>query len=635
MRTSRFHFLMNAVWLVGSASQAQIFFPNTGGSMPPNENPAVTPVSRTVGAQVYVPPMGASVTIGMLYRFSATGITAPVAPLDLGGAQAFVQIGAGAPLTCTATASPALNQCGFKDGSNIITAGDYAVSVLYNGLFPDGTAIEYWVTGVKTNAGSNPPSVAQSAFSAPDHVRFLTKSVTRTPVSAAMVLDVSGSMASSIVGGSGTRLAALQSASEVFLNLLRSLPADPNDRVGAVFFSTNAPVPDSMIAATQNVMVDTLIGTIGAKVANGSTSIGDGLLKGRDLIKSTSPNTNARSILLFSDGEQNTAPNTDGSLNISGAAAAADNGQLDPSITKVCPVTLGDLTTPGFTLMKNIAASRCGARYQHVLGTSAGPDLTLFFAQALENAFIGDKLETSKMLSGALSPSTSSTQTETFAVNSADQYLKIVLSWDAGQTRSLPFQLQAPDGTVVDPQPFTVVGRSRTSVTSIAFPIVVNGKTVQKAGNWKIVIGSSGAGAANFGQLQFSGLILLDNALLDSNFEASNPGAGTGEPIRLRVTLKEGGKPVTGATVIAQMAGPQQGLGDILATQPTPAGLPTSADPLTPAQAKLAALEANPATQGLFLPQNLPAVTLLDDGMHDDGKAGDGVYGAFVHGHQP
>jgi hypothetical protein len=622
MKISRLAFLTSAAWLACAAARAQSVVPNLIGSVPPNESPAITPIGRQIGAQ------------GLLYRFSISGIIMPMMPpaLNLSGAQAFVQIGAAAPLACTATASPASNQCGFVEGGNV-PAQDYAVRIVYNGLFPDGTVIQYWVTGVRTAATSNPASVAQDPLSA-THISFLTKSVTRTPVSAAMVLDISGSMASNIVGGTGTRLAALQSSSEVFLNLLKSLPADPSDRTGAVFFSTSASVPPPMIAANDAVAVDGLISSIDAKVANGSTSIGDGLLKARDLIKNTSPTTNARSILLFSDGEQNTAPNTDGTLNISGAAAAADNGLFEPSITKVCPVTLGNQTTPGFTLMQNIGNSRCSGRSAHVTDTAAGtPELTLFFAQALENAFVGDKLETSKMLSGTLNPTAGPTQTETFTVNSGDQFLKIVLSWDTGRIESLPFQLQAPDGTLVDPRLFTVVGQNRNSVTSIAFPIVVSNKNVQKAGDWKIVIG--GAAGPQIGivaQVQYSGLILLDNAILDSNFEAINPDPGTGEPIRLRATLKEGGRPVTGATVIAQMAGPKQGLGDILATQATPATLPPSADQQTPAQAKLAALEADPATQGLFLPQNLPAVTLFDDGMHDDGAAGDGVYGGSFAG---
>ena len=611
--------LLLILWCVAApfvpSAFAQAIFPDTGNSIPDDETPPTTPRSREAGVK------------GMLYKFNVNSILNP-APLDLSGAQAFVKIGGAAAITCTATAAPAANQCGYQEASNI-PLQLYYVEVFYNGLFPDNTVIEYWATGVKTNAASNPVSILQTAVNPPDHVHFLTSTVTRTPVSAAMVLDISGSMASNIVGGNGTRMSALQAASEVFLGLLNSLPPDPSDRTGAVFFSTTASPGAPMVAANDSLSVNNLKMNIDAKTPTNSTSIGDGLLKGQDLIKSTTPTSNAKTILLFSDGEQNCAPLVDGSLNISGAPCtgganpAGDNAVLDATIT-VCPVTLGDLTTPGNKLMSDIGNSRCGGRNQHVLGTAAGPSLTLFFAQALESAFVGDKLETSKMISGTLSPSTIPAP-ESFTVNAKDLFLKIVLSWDTGQIQALPFQLQAPDGTMVDPTPFTVIGQNQNSVTSIAFPLSQGNTGVKKDGQWNIVFS---AGTFHTQSVNYSGLVLLDNALLDSNFEAINPDAGTGETIHLSATLKEGSAPVRGATVIAQIVGPEQGIGDILSTQPTPAAPPPGTDQQTPAQAKLTALEMDPATQGLFLPQNFPAVTLFDDGMHHDGAANDGVYGA-------
>lgn len=615
--------LLMVLGMLPCKATAQQLFPRVDTSTPSYENPTVTPFHRQIGLK------------GLLYRFGQNGITSPF-PLDLSSAHAFVQIGSSTELTCTAGSSPALNQCSFTNATGL---DNNAVKIFYNGLFPDGVTVKFRVTGAKSNAASNPAGIAQTSFGDPlnsdDHVQFLTSSIVRTPVSAAIILDLSGSMNSTIVGGSGTRLAALKTASETYLHLLSELPALPDDRTGAVYFSTCATLPSPMIPANDSQQTTTLVGEIDGKQADGSTSIGDGLLKARDLLNNTTPKTNKKTIILFSDGEQNTPPNTDGALNLAAppplpgchSPSLPETGALDATITKVCPVTLGDISTPGNTLMSNIGNARCGGRNQHVLGTAASPDLTLFFAQALEDVFIGDKLETSKSISGNLTRG--SVKSEPFIVNKDDLYLKIVHSWDTGRIHALRFKLKAPDGTIIDPTPYTVLGQNKNSVTSISFPLVQGNNVVPKVGEWNLLLDGNDIPIT---LIAYNSLILLDNARIDSDFRGIGNDLGTGDPIKLRVTLKEGNTPVTGAVVIAQVVGPKQGIGQILATQSTQVQPPPVTDTRSPAQLKLAALEADPATQGLFLPQDFPTVTLFDDGAHDDGAAGDGVYGGTFTG---
>jgi hypothetical protein len=108
------------------------------------------------------------------------------------------------------------------------------------------------------------------------------------------------------------------------------------------------------------------------------------------------------------------------------------------------------------------------------------------------------------------------------------------------------------------------------------------------------------------------------------------------------VKLTENGAQVAGANVVAQLVGPENGVGNILSTARTPAGTPnTGGDAIrSEAQRKLMLLLEDPASASLFRDKGLPSLVILDNGQaaNGDTTANDGIYsglftGALQEGH--
>lgn len=103
----------------------------------------------------------------------------------------------------------------------------------------------------------------------------------------------------------------------------------------------------------------------------------------------------------------------------------------------------------------------------------------------------------------------------------------------------------------------------------------------------------------------------------------------TGQRMNLRATLREHGLPLVGATVQGTLSVPMSGLGTALSNGKVAAAdvaaLVKKEPDLTPAAAKLRLLGA-----GALPARGSQTVQLFDDGLHGDGGANDGVYGAQV-----
>jgi hypothetical protein len=108
----------------------------------------------------------------------------------------------------------------------------------------------------------------------------------------------------------------------------------------------------------------------------------------------------------------------------------------------------------------------------------------------------------------------------------------------------------------------------------------------------------------------------------------------TGQAMKISARLREGARPVTGASVTVQFARPGESLGTFLGVNSQsvqPASTPSPGDTQLPKQAALAQILRRLGLKEL--PVLTPAVVfadgsnqLLDDGAHDDGAGGDGVY---------
>jgi hypothetical protein len=382
------------------------------------------------------------------------------------------------------------------------------------------------------------------------------------------------------------------------------------DKSGLVFFS-DAATGGALQAAHDPSVITTQNGSVQSQVPTNSTSIGAGLALAASagLGADTNP---MKFVLLFSDGEQNTAPN----VGFSGMGSLQVGGSDYLAGVRVCPVTAGQLTAPGFALQQNIAHARCNDNNLHVQDGSqqlADADFMTFFVQALNDGLVGDKLEISQIASATLSPT--DTRTETFLANSRDVAFSIVLSWSGasqyGTIRTpLRFKLTAPDGTVVDTADDTRLAQEM-SVTTLRFPLHRGGATIDPKGLWKIDFTGGGPNAQ---PLTYNLVVVNDNATIASDARVTVQDPQTGDPIPIRVALTDGGAPITGATVTAELLGPANGLGDVLAKAATPSGSPSQGnDPVgSAAKAKLLLLLQDPAFRALLANQTLPGVPLTE-----------------------
>jgi hypothetical protein len=192
-----------------------------------------------------------------------------------------------------------------------------------------------------------------------------------------VVFDRSGSM--SMDDGTGrTKIDAARDALSLFVQLVQ---AGTGNRVGLVSFATSASSPaDFNLAAVTNATKNSLIGpapysagVVGGLTPGGMTSIGGGLEAGR--LQFPAPGVNPRSILLLTDGLQNTFPMI---ANVEGALGG---------IT-VHAIGYGTEASLDGELLTALAAAHDG------LYTRAGYGLALekFFTQAFGNIFVAGML---------------------------------------------------------------------------------------------------------------------------------------------------------------------------------------------------------------------------------------------------
>ena len=567
---------------------------------------------------------------GLLYRFKYqdAGGTASTAgfPMTLTGATVTVTVSTNAPVNCSAGTTPAPNACVFSaaDGDTEDGVLDY-VEIKYGSDFPVNVIVQYEVKGAR----SSPATGSLLQDPANTIVSFTTTTSTtpapvRTPGIVELVFDISGSMSlKAAPSGSRTRMEVLQTAAEQFFALLPMAVVE-GDKLGAVYFASNATASSpSLISAFNESQRLQLLSDIKSRIPTTATSMGAGLTVARPIL-SGDP-APRKYVLLFSDGEQNTMPCI-GTPNSGWCNSTLDNsllvGGAAYTVASVCPIMAGQMSAPGWILQQKIGALACennSLKIRDGSDTFAGDDMQTFFAQILTKVFPGDKLEKVLDVSGALGPN--ATATQRFFAGPRDISMTISVAWVGGGSGQ-QFTLRAPDGTMIDLSKRLDFGDGVTTAR-LRLPIIQNNVLIQTRGEWEIGFASGPRGP--FG---YHAIVLLDNEILSSDFRVATRDAGTGEPITLEVQLTESGAPVTGATVGVQLSGPQQGLGQMLATTPMPSGTaPASSDPYRDDAARKVAMLANdPAYANLFADRTLPGMSLLDDGTGGDATANDGIY---------
>ncbi|MCP4259940.1 MAG: VWA domain-containing protein [Planctomycetes bacterium] len=587
--------------------------------------------------------------MGLVYQFqylAAGSVTPMINGIDLTTIDTVsIKIGTNPPIIGLPLINPTSGNVGYH---TIDTDGDNkkdAVKIFYNGDFPINTEIQMFITGANADIGGN-PIVQDDPVVSPNIVTFTTgNNIPRTPVNIELVFDISGSMGSYAVPGGGLlgqkRMDVLKKAVLPFFSLLNE-HSMLGDKLGVAYFSTTASVYDPSLASGTNLepahdptQMKLISDNIQSQIPTNLTSIGDGLHKANASGFSMDTGSNKKFIILFSDGEQNAPP----LVEVSGNTIQV--GGVDyPADIEVLPVTSGQQTAPGFSLQQDIGnAQSKDIGSAHTLDDEeilVESELETFYSQIFTNIISGDKLEVSRDLTGRIVRGSS--VYEKFYTNTNDIALSILLSWfptkqsHGEETSFLPFRLKTPDGTVVNLGHHTKIGVNM-SFTTIHFPFRQNGTVIMPKGEWEIeLLGAE----MRESELRYHLVLFLDNKTFSSEFRTEAQDVGTGEVVPVRVRLNDAGTPVLGATVVAQIIGPKNGVGDILSTTSITGGSPVSGgdNSRSKAQEKLSFLLNDPSYANLFENKTLPTLMLLDNGQaaNGDGVAGDGEYSALFPG---
>lgn len=458
-----------------------------------------------------------------------------------------------------------------------------------------------------------------------------------------LVLDKSGSMSSSTLGGAPRpKIEALRDAVLDFVQAWQDVRvgegADaPADRLGVVLFDStaawwptvSATGPIDFIAAAA-LMTQANLNTI---AASGATSIGAGLLLADAAFAAPDP-TRRRVVLVMSNGQQNTSP-------LVGVTPATpprvfthpSNMATGPELPnqdnyQIYTVTVGTGAAVSAQINEDIASATSGF---YVNSEISAESLRTFFIELLQNFIRFNTVETARLVSGEVQPQVPF-QTS-FPVTSTTSRVSIQALWPAslGQLR----MVVAVPGEAT---PLQATGRGAIRLGTN----VPTSASYDPLGIWRVAIVPDFTGDAQGprGAVPIDLTVLTDDRAVNADLSIVPAAYVPGESIRLQARLTEFGRPLIGLgtrpgeTVVAQVIKPGVSVGDLLAnstagTTPAPTG-----DTQTAAEAKLFnELQQNP--QALVQSEDL--IQLADNGQaaSGDATAGDGVYSGLYPTQEP
>jgi len=455
----------------------------------------------------------------------------------------------------------------------------------------------------------------------------------RLPVDAVMVLDKSGSMASSTLGSSPrTKIVALRAAVRDMVDVwtgLRSIetgafrPAGPpNDQVGVALFQSDADwwsvtgTGLSLFTTSGPLFTVTNLNTITPGTA---TSIGDGVFLADGVLTTADP-LRRRVILVMSDGYQN----TDRMLGINGANRVVTYNPATPAVTTELPnqskyqiytVTVGTDSAVSPVINQNIATATGG----FYINTETEAELMRpFFLELLQNFLRFNSVETVRMTGKALAAS--SPFTTEVPITSTTEGLSINLMWPEGLGR-IRLTATPPGGA-----PISQLGSSSIHINQ-RLPLAA---PYRPGDPWTITVEL----LTGEGSVPFNLSVLTDDHGLESDQSIVAGDYVPGAPIHLETRVEVFGRKVKGIgsnpgdKIVAELLRPGVGVGDLLSDSTASTNPPQPADQSNAALSKLQnTLQADPSK----LVQAQDTISLLDNGnaANGDAVAGDGIYSAL------
>jgi hypothetical protein len=408
----------------------------------------------------------------------------------------------------------------------------------------------------------------------------------------ALVLDYSGSMNSSVTIGEVTqpKIDFLREAVTTLLKVWKDY-ALCEDRIGLVYFQSNASTDGNLIPILPGENIETMIENITSHSAGGCTAMGAGLATSIDILETS---TNRRFAILFSDGMQNRNPlvyiheNLDVTRRIDNigpenypeglvSLCGPNGGQSDYS--GPLPIILDDpininVHTTGIgalgnwlEMLNHISLATFGKCYT---ATDIWPNLKEFFLETLVEMYRGSSLQVIAKREGMLE---GEQQVETFLLNMSVRKATVLLSW-VGEECPLTFKLKK-DGKTINLS-HKIVEDQTYRFATLAFPHYQPGRTIfyppksaplhfnkkmqvvklyqpytpaehcgeliSPGGWWEVVIERTFP--SNESPVLYHLMVIADDKQLGYTFEYPFEIIYTGEPLPLSIRILEDGLPV-------------------------------------------------------------------------------------------
>jgi hypothetical protein len=463
-----------------------------------------------------------------------------------------------------------------------------------------------------------------------------------------LVLDRSGSMGSSL--GSTTKWNGTVQAAHAWLDLFRTFRTGEGHKAGIVTFehgtcnwvlspAANVTVrnPQTGAAELSDPMTDladlgddTLL-TLGNPQS--CTPIGDALIKGLDVLQSNLEPGSVASVVLLTDGYENS-----GRVTI--AASAGPAAETYNSAKASYPFGTSLLGDRLFTI--GVGASVDEDRLADLpapAGANMGPGyyrLTTDVKEILPTFadMLGVVLDAQRVLPTlAVTDPDSPAHAMYFDVPTGEQRVALLVPWaNANDNLLVAWRLQSSNGpfAVVNSVDASVVGSYRRQGHGLMTVDVtgVTGSGDPPATQWRV----QHRNMANTPQpLTDADVLCMVDLVTKAEIRLDKPRYFIGDAINITCSIRSGGTRVTGTSVGVDVARPGEGLGTFLATnsglykQKQRSTKPEGPDPdagkglMFKTILQLKGMDSLP----VLTP---PAFHLQDDGAHGDGAANDGDY---------
>jgi hypothetical protein len=406
-----------------------------------------------------------------------------------------------------------------------------------------------------------------------------------------LVLDRSGSM-SSTLGGGDTKWYATVRAAHAWLDLFRTLRNGPAHKAAIITFEhdscgwTPSAVHPPAAAATADVTVrdpQTAAGTQGLSSLSSlgnvnalslgppqtCTPIGDGLVLALDTLGAGLTPGSLGSVVLLTDGYENSGRVTIASSTSGGAATTfAAERVLHAAGNSFLGNRLFTIGVGGSVDEDRLNALTGGVGYYRLISDNVRAILPSFVGM-LEEVLDAERVMPTAGVADPGNPSNA----VYFDIPGGEQRVAFLVPWDnLNDTLLVAWRKQGATGdftgdfTVVNDAHPSVVGSFRREGHGL---VAINLATVTGAGTppptqWRLQHRNSANNT--FQPLTDADVLCMRDLLTRSEITLDRHVYYTGDPIGLTCRIRTGGQAVTGAAVLVDVAGPGEGLGTFLAT---------------------------------------------------------------------